>query len=123
MSKDENIKEPWETMEYKARQEYVEANAKYPEFAKILQHYGYDPLVYGRLYHTATWSKELILKKMSYIKDVSELYPNRKLRIVIDYDPEYPRGLCRVEQIPTAEEAIAPIDAVSAKELEIIEKL
>ncbi len=105
------------------REKKIDEVSKYPEFGKILQHFGYDPFVYGKMLHAPTWSKEQLYKEMPYIKAISEVFPKRKLRIVIDYDPEYPRTLLRIEQIPTPEEANNEIKPVSKEELEFTEKL
>ncbi len=87
----------------KTRQQFEEQCSKYPEFAQVLRHYGYDPLVYGMLNSTATWDRERMDKEFPFIKAISDMFKGRKLRIVIDYDPEYPKTMHRVEQIPTVE--------------------
>lgn len=106
------------------RQEFIENHCvRNPEKARILQHFGYDPFVYGMIQSTPAWCKERLFKEVPYVKKLAEVFPRRRLRIVIDYDPEYPRSLCRIEQIPTAEEADNDIKPVSEEELEFIEKL
>ena len=109
--------------EQNKRQQWIEDISKYPDFAKILQHFGYDPFVYGMMQSTPIWCKERLFKEVPYVKGLSEIFPGRRLRIVIDYDPEYPRTLLRIEQIPTPEEANNEIKPVSKEELEFTEKL
>lgn len=63
--------------------------------AAVLAHYGYEP---GRLAPTrGIWENDsAAIQRLSKLPELLERYGDGKLRVVFDYDPEYPRALIQV---------------------------
>ncbi len=68
----------------------------------VMKHFGYDPKTYIQM-QVGWWPAEKVLFEMPILKSYQELTGNKKIRVVIDYDPDYPRAMFRVEQIPNPE--------------------
>lgn len=70
----------------------------------ICGHYGYmDVNAIQSGYH-GYWPKETVLSRIAELTQVLSLMDaeKRKFRIVLDYDPEFPRALLQIKGLPTA---------------------
>ena len=65
-----------------------------------MRHFGYDPKVYKDL-QVGWWPAEKVFMEIPTLKDYERLIGNKKIRVVLDYDPDYPRAMFRIEEIPS----------------------
>ncbi len=71
---------------------------------EILEHYGYDPILY-RVMPIGLWKTEDVYKNIQYLESYMNMTGNRKVRVILDFDPNFPRSMFRVEQIPDITES------------------
>lgn len=66
----------------------------------ILKHFGYDPKIYRYMQNCGWWLAERVYKEIPSLESYQELTGKKKIRVVLDYDPDYPRAMFRIEEIP-----------------------
>ena len=65
----------------------------------ICQHYGYKDFEAIQTGHHGYWPKESFIERVGLIPDFLRLsgLEKRKFRIILDFDPEFPRAMIHVE--------------------------
>jgi len=66
--------------------------------AEILRHYGYDPAKFAADEKAGMgcgfWNRDNALQRLKALPDVIQyLDPNKKIRIVFEYDPDFPAAM------------------------------
>ncbi len=65
----------------------------------LLKHFGYDPRVYINTCF-GMWPSEKVYREFPTLESYEDLTGNGKIRVVLDFDPNFPRALFRIERIP-----------------------
>ncbi len=65
----------------------------------VLRHYGYDPEVFGRM-AVGLWPEKKVYEDIPYLQGYRKFMGDAKIRVVLDYDPNFPRAMFRIEKIP-----------------------
>ena len=65
----------------------------------VLRHYGYDPDVFRNM-TVGLWPEKKVYEDLPYLAGYRKIMGDAKIRVVLDYDPNFPRALFRIEKIP-----------------------
>ena len=76
---------------------------------EILRHFGYDPQIYSGI-QCGLWNSEQVYEEIPGLKEFQKIHGKKKVRVILDYDPDYPKAMFRIEQIPEAEENSIPLE-------------
>ena len=66
---------------------------------EILRHFGYDPQIYSGI-QCGLWNSEQVYEEIPGLKEFQKIHGKKKVRVILDYDPDYPKAMFRVEQMP-----------------------
>lgn len=64
----------------------------------VCKHYGYSDIDAIQKNYHAYWPKDTVMARITQIPEFLQLagMKERKFRIILDYDPEFPRAMVRV---------------------------
>lgn len=91
-------------MEEKIRDEEIKDPGESFDKDAVLRHYGYDPDVYRRM-AVGLWPEKKVYEELPYLKGYRAIMGDARIRVVLDYDPNFPRAMFRIEKIPSYKEA------------------
>ena len=68
----------------------------------ILRHFGYDPQIYRGM-QCGLWESNKVYEEIPGLEGFQKIHGKKKVRVILDYDPDFPKAMFRVEQIPSDE--------------------
>ena len=67
-----------------------------------MRHFGYDPQIYRGM-QCGLWESNKVYEEIPGLEGFQKIHGRKKVRVILDYDPDFPKAMFRVEQIPSDE--------------------